>query len=143
MMLKTLAAIVVLGALSSIASASEEVDRALAVKYLQVSRMDEIINSSIQEYETSMVKKDATPEQRARVHELLESTMGWKAIEGQLADLVMQTYTKDELEAYIAFANTPAGASFTAKSGDFSKRFSTILAGNLQRAIRQKPGSEK
>ncbi len=142
-MLKTIAAIAVLGTLSSISSASEDTERALAVKYLQVSRTEEILNSSIQEYETSMVKGDATPEQRAKVHELLESTMGWKAVEGQLADLVMQTYTKDELKASIAFMNTPAGASFTAKGGDFSKGFSAILAGNLQRAIKQRPSSEK
>lgn len=63
--------------------------------------------------------------------------MGWDATKDQLAELVMKLYTREELEASIAFMKSPAGASYTAKNEEFSKQFTTLIANNMQSVVKQ------
>jgi hypothetical protein len=61
---------------------------------------------------------------------VFNKTMGWSAIKDQLVDLISQTYTKEELEAYISFAKSPAGVTFSNKSISFTKSYSDIAIHN-------------
>jgi hypothetical protein len=59
--------------------------------------------------------------------------MGWDAIKDQLADLVVNLYTREELKAAIAFEKSRLGASITAKNELFAKQFADLLSQNMQR----------
>jgi hypothetical protein len=69
-----------------------------------------------------MCDKTPTPQQQAllddftkKVFALVESRIGWKAIEPDILDLYARSFTDDELEAMLAFYKSPAGISMVAK----------------------------
>lgn len=114
--------------------AVEKVDKNLALQYLKMSRYEEITNASIQQYETQLFS-EAKPENKARIHDMLVGSIGWDATKDQLANIVMNLYTKEEIIASIAFMKSPAGASATAKSEEFSKQYTDAVFGNLQKLL--------
>jgi len=111
-------------------------DKDRAIEYLKLSRMDEVIAESINTYEAQLLP-NASAEERAKLRSFMEETVGWDAIKDGLAETVMSVYTPQEIDASIAFMKSPLGASATAKSGEFSRRFSTLLAANFQAAIQK------
>ena len=111
-------------------------DKDRAIEYLKLSRIDEVIAESINTYDAQLLS-NAPAAERARLHNLMEETVGWDAIKDRLADIVIAVYTPQELDAYIAFMRSPVGASATAKSGEFSRQFSALLAANFQSAIQR------
>jgi hypothetical protein len=54
-----------------------------------------------------------------------------------LVDLVKQLYTQEEVAAYLAYLRTPAGASMSAKSAEFSRRMTGLASDRLKRLIQQ------
>lgn len=116
------------------AYAAENIDKELALEYLKISRYEDVVNASIKQYETQILR-EATPEVKAEIHNVFVNTLGWDATKDQLATLVMNIYTKQEIQASIAFMKSPEGASATAKSEEFSKQFTALLAGNLQKVL--------
>ena len=117
------------------ANAADPDQRQLALDYLTTSRVEDLINSSMNEYDEQLFK-DATPEKRAEFRKFLKDAIGWDALKEQLIDLVLTLYTKEELEASIAYMRSPAGASMTAKGPEFSKRYASIGLSNLQKVIK-------
>ena len=114
--------------------AAEKVDKNLAIEYMKISKYEDIINASIQQYETQLSSK-AKPENKTKFHELMVSTMGWDATKDQLATIIINLYTKEEIDASIAFMKSPAGASATAKNEEFSKQFAGVVSTNLQKMM--------
>jgi hypothetical protein len=103
---------------------------------LKLSGVDVAIAESIKTYETQLFPNVAAAE-RANLGSLLEETVGWDAIKDGLADIVTSVYTPQEIDASIAFMKSPLGASATAKSGEFSRQLSSLLAANFQAAMQR------
>jgi hypothetical protein len=66
--------------------------------------------------------KTPTPQQQAllddfekKVFALVESRVGWKALEPDILDLYARTFTDEELDGIIAFYKSPAGISMVEK----------------------------
>lgn len=114
--------------------AAEKAGNNLAIEYLTISNIKDVINASIQQYETQMFSA-AKPEDKAMIHKMMVEAMGWEATKDQLANIVMNLYTKEELEASIAFMKSPAGASATAKNEEFSKQFASVISINMQKVL--------
>jgi hypothetical protein len=122
------------------AFAEERVSKNLAMEYLRTSKIEDVINASIAQYEIQLFGK-ASPEQKENFHNIMVKTIGWDATKDQLAELVIQIYTREEIEASIEFMKSPNGASATAKNEEFSRQFASMLSKNVQMAISQ--GSEQ
>jgi hypothetical protein len=134
MITRLLAMLLILPSLA--AFASKPSDRDVAADFLVLCRMHEAVDESLKTYEQQLLPT-ATPEDRAKWHQMMEGTTGWDAIKDPLTDLVMKIYTRAELEASIAFMKTPLGASATLKQGEFSRQFSMLLITNLRAAARK------
>ncbi len=124
--------------LSFSALGKEPADKQLAIQYLKLARVEQIINTSLDTYEQQL-SKEFPPEDRAKFDEMLRQAMSWDAVKDQLADLVVKVYTRAELKAAIAFMKSPLGASLTAKSDQFSAQFASLLSHNLQKFMREHP----
>jgi hypothetical protein len=111
-------------------------DKDRAIEYLKLSRVDEAIAESLKTYEAQLLP-NASAEDQANLRRLMEETIGWDAIKDRLADIVMNVYTPQEIDASIAFMKSPLGASATAKSGEFSRQFAGLLAANFQVAMQK------
>lgn len=116
--------------------AAEKVSKELAMEYLKTARIENVINTSRMQYEVQLFGK-AKPEEKEIFHKIMVDVMGWEATKDQLAGLVMQVYTKEEIEASIAYMKSPLGASAIAKNEEFSKQFANILSENLKKVISQ------
>lgn len=116
--------------------AADNPERQLALQYLTLTNMEGVINASINEYDEQLFK-NAPQSERTKLRTMLESSIGWNATKNQLADLVANLYTKEELKAYISFIKTPAGKSFNDKNSEFSKRYTTFASENLQRLLKE------
>lgn len=115
------------------------VDQALAIKFLEETKMDEIVKAGIDEY-VNQLGKGATPEDQAKLRQTLEALAGWEVMKGPLVELVKQTYTQEEVNAYLAFVRTPAGASMTAKGAEFSRGMSMLSSERFKKLLQQGAG---
>lgn len=122
------------------AYAAESADKKLAIEYLKVSQFEQIIDASIEAYSRQLLG-NVPKDNRVFFEKMMRDTMGWEAIKDDLANLVIGTYSKGELKAYLGFAKTPLGATFNAKTVRFTDEFSVLLANNLQKFIKQVPPS--
>ena len=120
------------------AHAADRADTTLAIEYLKVARVEQIINSSMDSYSQQLFKNIPDAD-RVQMDKMMREVMGWEAIKGQLATLVADVYTKAELKASIAFMKTPLGASATAKSEAFSTQFSALISQKFLKFIREHP----
>jgi hypothetical protein len=110
-------------------------DKELAIEYLQVSRLEPGINAMIDAYSLQLYGN--MPEaDRPPLRKFMQDVMGWDAIKDQLADLVVKLYTREELDAAIAFEKSRLGASISAKNEQFSRQFTELLSQNMQRFSR-------
>lgn len=132
--MKKMTIVVVIAALLSANAWAVPVSESLAMEYLTISKMEDVINATITQYE-SQLSAQIKPEDKAKFHDLLVRVMGWEAIKGQLVAELRNVFTQEEIDASIAFMKTPAGSSATAKSAEFSKRMATIISSNLQKSM--------
>ena len=110
----------------------ERTNRELALEYLKMSKFEQTVNASIDAY--SLQLSEHLPEaDKLQFKKSMQEVMGWDAIKDQLADLVVNLYTREELEAAIAFEKSRLGASINAKNGQFAKQFAALLSQNMQR----------
>jgi len=116
--------------------ADEKVSNSLAIEYLEVSKIKDVIDASIIQYEAQLFV-NSKPEEKALFHEIMVGTLGWDATKDQLVDIVTSLYTKEEIEASIAFMTSPVGASATAKSEEFSTQFANMVSENIQKVMAQ------
>ena len=123
--------------LHCIGNATAEVlpDKALAIEYLQVSKFEQAVDTAIHTYSLRL-SGNMPEEERAQFKKFMQDVMGWNAIKDRLAELVVRLYTREELEAAIAFDKSPLGASITAKNELFSRQFAELLSQNMQHFAR-------
>jgi hypothetical protein len=108
----------------------------LVEQYIQQEQAEKAINAEIEAY-VQQLSADATPEERARIVEYLNASMGWNAIKDQYASLVQKIFTTEELKASIVFLKTPVGASITKKSQHLTQELASLIATNAQQATKQ------
>lgn len=120
------------------AFSNEQTDRKLAIEYIESARIQQSIGASLEAYSRHLFSKLPTRD-REKAAASMQKTMGWDAVKEQLVDLVLGTYTADELKAAIAFMHTPLGAAYTAKSKDFHDKWATLISQNFQRVLREHP----
>lgn len=134
--------ILVAGTLFAVSLASQATTKEAAEKYLRATQVPEIRQAEVESYTDQYAKgQDATS--RKRLYDYLERVMGWEAVKDDYIRLVQDTYTEQEISAFIKFTNTPAGRSMTAKSTVFASKLATISAKRMQSASpEQQEGSE-
>jgi hypothetical protein len=120
------------------AFAAEKADKKLAIEYLKMARYEQMVTTTIDSYSQQLFK-DMPSEDRAKFKKFLTDTMGWEATKDQLADLVVDLYTKQELNASMAFMKSKLGASMTAKNEKFSDMMAVQMSNNLQKFIQEHP----
>ena len=112
------------------ARADEASRRAKAEEMVTLLHMDTLMKQMMDAMEkqvSTSVRQMApgnnlTPQQQAKLDEynkkvfaLIESQMGWKAIEPDILDLYAKTFTDEELDGILAFYKSPAGISMVEK----------------------------
>jgi hypothetical protein len=107
-------------------------DKALAIQYLQISKFEQATNTAIDTYSLQLSGHISETE-RPKLKHYMQAVFGWDAIKDQLADLVVKLYTREELQAAIAFEQSRLGSSITAKNEQFSKQFAVLLSQSMQR----------
>jgi len=116
--------------LSINAFADERVTKDLAIEYLELSKIEQVIDTTINQTETQMF-----PDGDKGFNNMMVKAMGWDATKDQLVELIINIYTKEEIEASISFMKTPIGASATAKSEEFGKQFAILISTNMQKIM--------
>ena len=111
--------------------ADDKVSKDLALEYLELSKIEQVINTSISHMESRMF-----PDGNKKFHAMMEQAIGWDATKDQLVNLVVSIYTKEEIESSIAYMKSPIGASATEKSEEFSQQFSLLISKNMQEFIK-------
>jgi len=83
--------------------------------------------------------KDLTDDKKAeleafqkQLYGVVDSQVGWKAMEPAYVDLYSQTYTEEELDAIIAFYKTPAGASMLGKAPELNQKSMAMIQQKMQ-----------
>jgi len=143
-------AVLLASLLFSAGAIAAETKRQLAEHYLVATDAEKGYERNIDSSYYAAVKpmmQKLTAEQRVkadranqRVIALMHAEMGWAKMKPHMLEAVLATYTEDELKAAIAFNESPAGKSFTAKAPAFTQ--STMKTGmemgaTLQPKIRQ------
>lgn len=118
------------------ASAEDKPDKKLAMEYLEAAQFENIINASNEAYSSQLLTK-IPAEKRKLFQKMMNETLGWAATKNQIAELVINVYSTEELKSYIAFSKTKAGRSYNEKGPDFSDKVSAVLARNLQKFVEQ------
>jgi len=104
---------------------------ALAEKYLHATQIPEMLQAQVEGY-TDQYSKGQDDAYRKRVHDYLERVMGWNALKGEYLDLVRDTYSEQEINAFLQFMNTPSGRSMKSKNTAFANKLATIAAKRAQ-----------
>jgi len=76
----------------------------------RLTQMEQKINESVLSVAQLQLRQDPSMAQQQDVlMAFLDKYIGWEAIRGELADMYMQTFTLEELQAMNAFYITPTG----------------------------------
>lgn len=113
---------------------------ALAEKYLRATQTPEMVQAQVEGYTDQYTKgQDAT--YRKRVHDYLERVMGWAALKDQYVALVRDTYTAQEINAFLQFMDTPSGRTMKAKNTTFANKLAAIAAKRAQDVATERQAS--
>jgi hypothetical protein len=82
--------------------------RTLAVEYLELSKAKETVEATVNSYVEQTVK-DNPKANKAKVQGMYNRIMGWDALKEPILELVMKTFTQEELQGINAFYGTPPG----------------------------------
>jgi hypothetical protein len=127
---------------------AEEMVTLLHMDTLMQQMMD-TVQKQVSTVAEQLCDKKRTPRQQALVDDfrskaftLVESRMGWKAIEPEILDLYARNFTDDELDSILVFYRSPAGISIVAKlpamttqAAQISQTKMTALMPELKRMI--------
>lgn len=85
-----------------------------------------------------------TPEKQAKVanfekqaQQIIDSQVGWTAMQAEITDVYAKTFTDEELDSIIAFYKSPAGTALVTKMPDVDKQIE-VLGGSHVQALRPK-----
>ena len=99
----------------------------LVEEIFQVLELEELHNLSVEEHFSSfsrplpkLYENDSTlsylyQEQNKELLAISEKYLSWEAKKPFLVEIWLETYSRKELEAYLAFVSSPEGASFAQK----------------------------
>ena len=136
--MKAIFTVLVLLILSFTALGNERPDKQLAIEFLQISRTEQTVNTTLDTFSQQFMKQ-LPLENRKELDKLMRQTMGWDVIKNPLAEIVMGIYTTAELKAAIIFMKSPLGASFTAKNDPFSAQFASLITANMTKFMQENP----
>ncbi len=111
----------------------------LARQYLELTQGPNLTKTVQSYFEEAFAKSDAPAEQRDWLTENMASAFEI-AIEATFRDLiddVAEIYTLEELEALVAFFDTPLGRSVSTKSFELGVRTQTVMMPHLTAAFTQ------
>lgn len=109
-------------------------DKALALEYLETAQYKEAVDVSLDVYRQNFKNTPGiSPAAAEHLGQMLQKTLGWEATKDQLAEIVAEVFTADELRAAIAYMKTPLGASATAKTKEFTTLYSTFLSQRVEK----------
>ena len=110
-------------------SFSESLDYSLAVKYLEVSKAQEMFNGEIDSIANQLSNGNPKREREMRI--FFNYYMGWDTLKIPTIRLIQQAFTKQELTKVIEFYNTPEGKAYADKSVWLGNELSKIIITNL------------
>lgn len=112
---------------------------ALAEQYLELTQGPNLRKTVESYFEEAFAKSEAPVEQRAWLTENIAAVfeVAMDATFADMTDDVAEIYTAEELEALIAFFDTPLGRSITVKSFDFGVRLQAVMMPHLTTAFAQ------
>ena len=113
---------------------------ALAERYLRATQIPEMLQAQVEGY-TDQYAKGQDPTYRRRVHDYLERVMGWAALKDEYMALVRETYTDQEINAFLQFMNTPSGRSMKAKNTTLPNKLAAIAAKRAQDVAAERQAS--
>lgn len=114
--------------------------KALAEKYLRTAQYPEMLKAQVEGY-TEQYAKGQDASYRKRIRDYLEKVMGWEALKDEYVTLVQETYTTEEVNAFLDFMSTPQGRSMKAKSSDFAGKLAAIAARQAQKVAMDRQAS--
>lgn len=112
---------------------------ALAEQYLDLTQAPSLRKTIEGYFEDAFAKSEAPAEQRAWLTENMTAAFeaAMAATFAELTDDVAEIYTLQELEAMIAFFDTPLGRSISVKGFDFGVRMQAVMMPHLTTAFTQ------
>lgn len=116
---------------------AEDTKRELAIEHLKVSNTKEILNQTI-EAQAQQLSAQKTGMNANELREVLHEAMGWEALKDSMTRIVMEIFTKKELEDINAFYKTESGRALARKSPEFSSKFSTLISRNIREVLRSR-----
>lgn len=111
----------------------------LAERYLEVTQGENLRKSISAYFEETFAKSDMPADQRDWLTLNMAAAFD-KAMQATFTDLtddVAELFSETELEAMIAFYDTPLGRSITEKSFEFGIRLETVMTPHLTEAFTQ------
>lgn len=97
----------------------------LAMQYLKAWKYDKQLNNSLAPHAGQF--PDLCEDALKALHLLNIQAIGWNAIKDRIAACVVEIYSKEELEASIAFLESDLGRSASLKNLEFSRRVAQML----------------
>lgn len=114
-------------------SFAESLDYNLAVRYLEVSKIEEMFDSEIDTFVDQLSGKN--PEKQAEIRNFFKSSIGWDVLKIPITRLIQQAFTKKEIEKIIKFYETPEGKAYADKSIWIGNELSKIIASNISNVM--------
>lgn len=112
---------------------------ALAGQYLELTQAPNLKKTVEAYFESLFAKSEAPADERAWLAENMTAAfeVAMAATFAELTDDVAEIYTLQELEAMIAFFDTPLGRSISVKGFDFGIRMQAVMMPHLTTAFTQ------
>jgi hypothetical protein len=122
--------------------------RASAEEFLLVMKTDQMMQPMYQEIRKmmfNMSKQMGIPKEESelfnrhvnRMINMLEDEFGWSKMKDDLIRIYQETYTENELKAFITFYKTPAGQKFIEKMPLLMKKSMEISQKNMPSMIKK------
>jgi len=110
--------------------AADAPDKTLAREFIEARGYEKAYAQYLARF--SLFCSDAPEEAQSACLKSLQDKIGWDAIKTDVLDLVISTYTKEELQAAIAFLKSPVGSSYNAKGEQFATKLQALSTDRLQ-----------
>lgn len=111
----------------------------LAEQYIELTQGPNLRKTVAGYFEEAFAKSEAPPEQRAWLTENMTAAFetAMAATFADLTDDVAEIFTLQELEAMVAFFDTPLGRSVSSKSFDLGVRMQAVMLPHMTAAFTQ------
>lgn len=118
----------------SLAFAHEAPSRERILEFLRLANMEQSLNASL-DVMTQQMLPGMPPEEKQGFRCLMNRVMGWESMQADYVQAAQELYTREELDAYIAFLKTPLGAAINAKNEQLLRRLSELMASRFANLV--------